>query len=276
LPGRKLDPSEHAAATIVAGLVHGRAEPRDIDEASEGTHDFGIDLSDGCRIALEVTAADDQDIRSVNEAGLGNEWPGPGLANDWWVVIGHVTEGPQVRIVKVMKRIVPALLVLEQNSVEDVDTRVRPAYRRPLPDTRQDVLGAMTKLHELGVSAARPWGARQGLEAKLFVSFNAGFGSDPDKLTELVAMLAERKVKKLAASGADENHLFVWLRATYPGAEIAMALGPPPAIAPEIPEAIDVIWLATTGSAATGQLQRLWRLTPPGAWEDVNVSAVRF
>jgi len=55
-----------------------------------------------------------------------------------------------------------------------------------------------------------------------------------------------------------------------------MALGAPPAIPPEIPEAIDVVWLATTGSAPVGQLQRLWRLAPPGGWEDVNVSAVRF
>jgi hypothetical protein len=274
LPGRTLDPSEHAAATIVAGLVDGRAEPRDIDQAPEGTHDFDIVLPDRRQVALEVTAADDRDIRSVNEAGFWNEWPEPALANDWWVVIGHVAGGAQVRIVKVMKRIVPSLVVLEQNSVEDVDTRVRPSYRRPLPDARQVVLDAMTQLHELGVSAARPWGTRQGPEARLLVSFTAGFSSDPEKLTELVAMLADRKAKKFAAAEGDERHLFVWLRPTYPGAEIAMTLLPPPDIRPEIPEAIDVVWLATTGSAPTGQ--RLWRLTQHGGWEDVDVSAVRF
>jgi hypothetical protein len=207
MPGRKLDPSEIAAATIVASLVEGRAEPCDIDEAPEGTHDFDIHLSDGRRIALEVTAADDQDIRSVDDAGFGNDWRGPGLANDWWVVIGHVAEGPQVRMVKVMKQIEPLLLVLEQNSVEDVDIRVRPAHRRPLPDDRHDVLDAMTGIHELGVSAARSLGARRRPEAQLLVSFSAGFGSDPDKVTDLVAMLADRKAKKLALAPGDEKHL---------------------------------------------------------------------
>ena len=87
--------------------------------------------------------------------------------------------------------------MLEQNSVEDVDTRVRAA---PLPDTRQDVLGAMTNLH-----------------------------------------------------------------------------GAPPAIPAEIPEAIDVMWLATTGSAATVQCSAL---ASDPAWMEVganvNVSAIRF
>ncbi len=276
MPGRKLDISEDAAAKIVAGPVMGKAEPRGTDEAPEGTHDFDIGLPDGRCLALEVTAADDPDIRSVNAAGFGNEWPAAGLANDWWVVIAHVVGGPQVRLAPVMKQIVPVLLVLEQNSVTAVDTRVRPAYLRPLPDSRQDVLDAVTKLHELGVSAARPWGARRGAQAELFLSFSAGFGSDPEKLTELVAMLADRKAEKLAAAKADERHLFVWLRATYPGAEIAMALGAVPAAPPELPEAIDVIWLAATGSAPAGQLRRLLRLTSLGSWEDVDVAGVRF
>ena len=206
MPGRKLDPSEIAAATIVASLLDGRGEPLDIDEAPEGTHDFDIHLSDGRRIALEVTAADDQDVRSASDAGFSNDWRGPGLANDWWVVIGHAAEGPQVRMVKVMRQIVPSLLVLEQNLVEQVDTRVRPAHRRPLPDDRHDVLDA-TRMHELDVSAARSLGARRSPEAQLLVSLNAGFGSDPDKLTDLVAMLADRKAKKLALAPADQTPL---------------------------------------------------------------------
>jgi len=158
LSGRKLDPSEHAAATIVAGLVNGRDEPRDIDEAPEGTHDFDIDIPDGCRIALEVTAPTIRTSAASTKLGSGTIGRGRGLRTTGGWSSGMRPEGPQVRMVKVMNRIVPTLLVLEQNLVEDVDTRVRPAYLRPLPDTRQDVLDAMTNLHELGVSAARQWG----------------------------------------------------------------------------------------------------------------------
>ena len=188
--------------------------------------------------------------------------------------IGHAAEGPQVRMVKVMRQIVPSLLVLEQNLVEQVDTRVRPAHRRPLPDDRHDVLDA-TRMHELDVSAARSLGARRSPEAQLLVSLNAGFGSDPDKLTDLVAMLADRKAKKLALAPADQTPLRMGQGYTSRRRDCDGAVGVPD-YSPDVPDAIDVVWLATTGSAPVGQPQRLWHLAAPGHWEDVDVSALRF
>lgn len=57
MAGRKMDASELAAAEIVAAYLEGRQEPRDVETARDGTHDFDVLLNDGRRVALEVTAA---------------------------------------------------------------------------------------------------------------------------------------------------------------------------------------------------------------------------
>jgi hypothetical protein len=88
--------------------------------------------------------------------------------------------------------------------------------RNPSPNA-----GGMSRRGELDTD---PGGrTRPTAEAQLLVSFSAGFGSDPDKLTDLVAMLADRKAKKLSAAPADEKHLFVWLRGTDPGERMGAA-----------------------------------------------------
>ena len=91
--------------------VNGRDEPRDIDEAPEGTHDFDIDIPDGCRIALEVTAPTIRTSAASTKLGSGTIGRGRGLRTTGGWSSGMRPEGPQVRMVKVMNRIVPTLLV---------------------------------------------------------------------------------------------------------------------------------------------------------------------
>jgi hypothetical protein len=81
-------------------------------------------------------------------------------------------------------------------------------------------------------------------------------------MNRLVAECARKKVVKLAAAAGDERHLFVWLRGSDSDAQLAMTTLPPPDPVPEIPDGIDVVWLAVGG--APGQSPAwLWRLRPP-------------
>jgi hypothetical protein len=92
-------------------------------------------------------------------------------------------------------------------------------------------------------------------------------------MNDLVAECARKKVEKLAAAPGFERHLFVWIRSSASDAELAIATLPPPASTPALPAGIDVVWVATAGVA--GRLYgKLWRLQPPGAWEDISTDAV--
>ena len=70
-----MNASELAAAAIVAAYLEGRQEPRDVETAPDGTHDFDVVLKDRQRVALEVTAAADHKRIAFDD--------GPSARNGW-------------------------------------------------------------------------------------------------------------------------------------------------------------------------------------------------
>jgi hypothetical protein len=237
-------------------------------------HDFDVNLPDGRCIALEVTGAINEQAVRLSEAAYGTEgrerrWPGPGLANDWLIVI------PQrpIRIARLMREMVPMLTLLEREGLTRVDTSVNPAYRSPAPGTSPEVVEATLQVFNSGVTEARVLWPRLALEAQLFVTITGGFTADIGRVNDLIIERAEPKLEKIVraeaaeAAEAAERHLFVWLDGTQPEAELAVALGPPPATARAVPSRIDVVWLATPPLT---EPQRLWRVRPPNRWQGLH------
>jgi hypothetical protein len=97
----------------------------------------------------------------------------------------------------------------------------------------------------------------------------AGPGGSPDSgpLIQAVERAALSNVAKLLASGRDHRHLFVWLDSTNPACEMPMLLVALPTQLPSLPAGVDTIWTATWARGATN----LWRVTPPGPWERLDV-----
>jgi hypothetical protein len=271
--GRKLDQWELAGAKLVAQMLGGRPDPQDVERAPDATHDFNIvGLANGRVVALEITSAFDPAIVSQNKAAFGKEWSTPTLANNWIIGIGHSSGQAPALMRKVMPRMVPILALFERNGETSVDVLYSPRCW-PTTGRTQEMHEAMVQMFDLRVEAVRMWTKPElGRQAAIYPTINAGFGSNPAKLNELVVKRAERKAKKLLAATADERHLFVWLDSTYEDAELAFKTLPPPP-PPTIPVGIDVVWLV--GLSGGPDAVRIWRLAPPGGW-DVLASPIGY
>ena len=260
MSGQQLTEHELSAGNAVADVLQGRAIPRDIPGAPPGTHDFDIELEAGRRIALEVTSAADSSIISQREAAFGREWPAPGLEHDWWVSLRESRTTEPHSIARMMRQVPAILAVLQDEDVNDVETRT---YLPPTTPPR--IREATEELRRLDVAAAHRLGAPKNGEALVLLGFRRGASANPDAVNELVAERAKAKLEKLLRSGADERHLYVWIDSTRAEADLAMATLPPPSSGPALPAGIDMVWAATFGWAS--QPERLWRASPGGAWE---------
>jgi hypothetical protein len=264
VPRGDLDSDEKAAGEIVAELLGGTAVPRDVRGAAEKTHDLDIELPDGRRFSLEVTAAADEALEALAKAALHTKHKAPTLGNDWWV--GLPMDG-SVKVKPLIKGVIRLLETFEKHGVTTVSRFPRGRPARDEDETAQ----AGRALRELGALHAHQLNAPPPGEAAQVVTSLAGSaGSNFESMNDLVAERASKKVEKLIAAGGDERHLFVWLRGSVSDAQLAMTTLPPPDSVPAIPEGIDVVWLAV---GVPGQpVSWLWRLRPPGGWEEVENS----
>jgi len=74
---------------------------------------------------------------------------------------------------------------------------------------------------------------------------SARFFVQPGSINEVVEEHARRNEKKFALSGCDERHLFVLFDFTSPeGWNAFMEQREPPALPPQLPEAITTVWVA--------------------------------
>jgi hypothetical protein len=260
VPRGALSWDEEAAARIVAQHTGGTYRARDVLGAEERTHDLDIDLPDGGRIALEVTSAGDGQLESLQNAAFGRTWSAPTLAGNWWLVLPR---DPRLRVKPLMAAVVPHLALLEKHGVEQIGSGSRP--RQPPDGVHVDAAEAVRQIFALRVRVAtRINPPAPGETAQVLVSLGDGVGSNIDIVNELVAARAEAKAAKLAAAEGDKRHLFVWIRGSQSGAELAMGTLPPPEVAPLLPDAIDVLWVASAAA--------LWRLQPPREWESLPFS----
>jgi hypothetical protein len=263
MPRGDLDPGEEAAGEIVAKLLGGTAVPRDVPGADEKTHDLDIKLPDDGRcIALEVTSAADGALEALARLALHTKHEAPTLSQDWWV--GLPMDG-ELKVKPLMKGVIPLLETLEAHGVRGVDRfpRGKPA------GSEGEAAEAARGLHALGALHAHALGPpKPGEVAQILTSLAGGAVSSFVSMNDLVVERARKKVEKLIAAGCDERHLFVWLSGSASDAQLAMTTLPPPDSVPEIPEGIDVVWLAV--GVPGRPVSWLWRLQPPGGWEQID------
>ncbi len=264
MPRGGFEPDEETAGKIIAQQLGGTPLARDVPGAGEGVHDLDIKMPDGQRVPVEVTSVADGAIEALRKLALGREWPAPSLGHHWW--LGVPNDG-SVQVKALMTKVVPHLEVLEQNDIEQVGGVARGARRAP-DGAGQDVADATRMVFELGADrATRLRTPKPGETALVMASVHGGISSDFDLLNAAVAECAAAKAAKLAAAEGSERHLFVWIRPSAPGVELAMATLPPPEETPTMPEGLDVVWVATGPTTPGALFGQLWRLRPPGGWE---------
>ncbi|MGI8414562.1 MAG: hypothetical protein ACR2QA_19150 [Solirubrobacteraceae bacterium] len=258
MAGREPSREELSAANIVVAQLGGTAEPRDDMTALEGMHDFDIELPDR-RVALEVTSAVDGAVLSLQNTAFGQEWPAPELQSDWWV--GVPQEAVDIRLRKVRPILVSALRTLEAHGTPEI----APGwvdYGIP-PEMPAAVAQSVQMLFNLGIDSARSANPVRRGAAQMHFLFHGGASADFDQLHQVLLEKVNAKAPKLLRADADERHVFVWLDGTYPDAEMAVAILPPPSPAPELPAGIDAVWLATP---PFDNPERVWVMTPSGGW----------
>ncbi len=265
---RGLSPEEAAAGAIVAQALGGIVVPRDIEGAPEETHDLDVvEIPLLGRVALEVTSARDEAIKSLHSAGYGRKHLARTLASDWWV--GLPNDG-ELQVRKTFAKAEPHVRVLEQHGVRDLGG-VALADRRPPAGANEQVAAASRALFDLGVSYARRLSGPDRGEVPEFVpAFHGGAGSDFGTLYALVEACANDNAAKLIAAECEERHLFVWMGSSASDAELAFATLSPPAVPPRLPAGVDALWLASPTTTPGAAFARLWRLRPPGGWENLT------
>ena len=266
MPRGELDAYEEVAGQIVARQLGGQERARDVADAPPVTHDFDIELPDGRLIALEVTSAADGAIEALRNLAFGREWRAPSLGHHWW--LGVPNDG-SVKVKALVTQVVPHLEVLERHGIEQVGGGGR-SDRHPPASVDEDVATAARGVFKLGADRATRLDApKAGETALVMASLHGGAGSNFDLLNDLVAGRAAAKAKKLDSATGDERHLLVWMRPSVADAELAMATLRPPESTPTLPDVINVVWVATEPTRQDALFGLLWRLEPPGGWEEI-------
>jgi hypothetical protein len=152
--------------------------------------------------------------------------------------------------------------VLEQHGVREMFQGAHGSVPAAVTDARE-------RIRARGITSAVALNPPEpGEPARLLLRAHRGFSARAGQVNGIVLACAESNADKLRKADAQERHLLVWVDASGP--ELAMFTQPPPSHAPELPEGIDVVWAATRGKRPGELCERLWRLRPPGGWENLS------
>lgn len=205
-------PDEAAAKQIVGKRLRGRARLEHADRFG------GVDyLSTDGAIAVEVTRVTDDDVRKGRDAlkrSRDAHVPGPPLKTCWLVIISEKLHGQKT----IRQRIHPMLI--------DMDAAGQTRFDQQKAAVHVLQKGALTELYlpllsaGIEVAEAAHHAVDSGHVHIVIVSSGGGgsaSGSD-EALERLTAALTAKtdNPKKLAASGAEERHLFVWIDGDTP------------------------------------------------------------
>jgi hypothetical protein len=248
---------EPVAADAVAEIERGTVTPRDVLGAPPGTHDYHINCTDGRRLALEVTtAANPVEISMWNQITR-RPWECPTLGCSWTISVAQAgkTSAPNVKQLRAgVERLVAILERAGRDSFEGVN---------PDHTLAPDVQGAIAELGRLG---ARRGKAIAGLTSDDGAPLILVGSTGPEAVNEAVTPEAEANADKLARAPADERHLFVWMHPTSGGASLMVWAGHAPELAPALPDAVDVVWVARHPDVGK-PVSYLWRAPRGGAWD---------
>ena len=251
---------ELVAAELVAGLLDGRPERRDVPGAPPRTHDYDIHLSDGRVVALEITSSATATLKSMWAAISKEGWDAPTLRHSWTLILREPSETYEPDIKQLRRKAASHLEILEHADVE----RFSPSWDRP---RGVEVWKALQGLASLGVTDGASWSV-EGEPPKIVPGSASGVGfGAPYALNRAVEKAVTENLEKLRESGRDELHLFVWLDWTDLGAQYNLMRGRMPDRPPELPSDIGVVWVAPYAiyGAPGAQPPWLWKATSE-AW----------
>ena len=235
MTGRPITLEEQRAADAVARVLNAIVTPRDVIGVPDMSYDFDMLLGDGRTVALEITAASDQDTVCQLAQAFKRDWSAPSLRNDWQIGVDRVPGQRPVDLNPVRKSIEPILATYERFGLVEIGAV---AMRRPIPPlgAHGDVVDAMIRMFALGVTMARchrpadPPGS-----ALVLLSIHGEHGANVDEVNTLVETHIAANIDKLQLADTDERHLYVWVNATTPDAELALHVGETPSRTPNIP-----------------------------------------
>jgi hypothetical protein len=81
VPVERLRADEQLAAEVLVSQLGGTIDPKDVGGA-QATHDFDLLMTDGHRIAVEVTSATDEDMERLRGEAR-RRYPAPELRANW-------------------------------------------------------------------------------------------------------------------------------------------------------------------------------------------------
>lgn len=221
--------AEATAGDLFVAVNGGTWEPVDGPSAPDGSYDLRVRLPDGRTVALEITQDTNPRIREQYAAQARFDWRFDTI-DGWW----------EVSVVE------PCDLRPLHADIASLIARLHAQGQTSL------VIGARTpsspivgRLRELGVRLVHR------VDDHEFGWVNVGTASvadttAPSVVVDLIEDHASRpdNVRKLtAATDVDERHLLVWVTADRT-AQMAALYGFRPDQQPQIPTAIDVVWVA--------------------------------
>jgi hypothetical protein len=137
---------------------------------------------------------------------------------------------------------------------------------------------AVAELKALGVRSGSPIDTMKGARASIVVGTVGPSGwTDGRSINAAVEKAALDNAEKLSLANADEHHLFVWIDSTDNAGEAAMVTFSIPDQGPQLPDAVDVVWVALwmRDINALTNVHSLWRTNQGGLWEVVPVPPSR-
>lgn len=253
-------PEEGWAALCIGAELGVPVDVHD-DGSMPSMHDLDIKYTDRAPGAVEVTAAGDPIlIETWKHATGGGRWIVDDIAGGWAVVVAPGT------VVKRLRAGLPELLRTFES--EGIKQSMPEVWWEPGP--RDEEARALGILHLFQGGTDFP--------GSVYVTVDPGLersgGAVPTEGRPLLDWLAEWLVRpdqahnlaKLAASGADERHLFVILpgfaEAPFAVTDLLMRDGAPlPDEDPALPTEITHLWAASTWTGGTGM-----RWAPGTGW----------
>lgn len=233
--------SEDSGARLMSQILGGIPHRHDRNEGSP-KHDFDIHMPDDTVFALEVT----QHVVFVREQQRGElgkrQWQFSGLQRDWFVDVVQTASISQLH-----QRLPGILGELERQSV-----RTRTLTRAALKRAGASIGIIDKELARLGVLSCRSYAAEASYGSIYLDPLVEPTSSDVNSAADVVrrhALGAKDNAFKLGLAGtAAERHLLIWVDHAALDVSAAMQVGEwhqqLPTEVPELPDAIDVVWLA--------------------------------
>ena len=249
-----MDHSELVAKRVMERVVPGAAMVYRSDQ-SAGQHDFDLELPDGTREPVEVTASVDERRERTVAAILNERKGGPFVPikrcqYDWLV---HALASANIN--RIRAQVDDYLAEVEAAGItrffSPTDADENPPVQRIYADLGVDA-GGVAKWNPPGrIAITTPGGGGVVGTQHLHTALETEAAKDDNR-------------RKLRAASGSTRHLFVYI---HPGnflPWVALIDLEPPPTGPALPDEVDVIWAATETRSPT--TYAVWRATRRAGW----------